>query len=283
MKRVIITGDDFGHSRGVNKAVEEAHRRGVLGTASLMVGAAAAQDAVDRARELPSLHVGLHIVLVNGSPVLPPHTLPDLVGPTGEFSPHLFRAGVSFFFSARVRLQLEREIRAQFESYRKSGLLLDHVNCHNHMHLHPTVGNLILKVGREYGLEAMRYPYEPVLPSWRASRRAVGGKIVSWLLLWPWLDLLKRRMRRAKIKGNHFIFGLHDSGKMTLGLVLGFLRHLPVGVTEIYFHPASGRCPEMESTLKTHGPQEEFETLTDPAFRQALRASDIQTISFSDL
>ncbi len=196
MKKLIVTGDDFGLSLAVNEAVEEAHRRGVLSTASLMVGARAVRDAVDRARRLPSLRVGLHLVLVDGAPISPPEAIPDLVDPRGEFSPHLFRAGFNFFFRPGVRKQLEREIRAQFQAFRNTGLPLDHVNCHNHMHLHPTIGGLILKVGREYGLRAMRYPYEPVLPSWRASRKALGRKWVSWLFLWPWLALLKNQLRR---------------------------------------------------------------------------------------
>ena len=174
MKRLIVTADDFGLCLAVNEAVEEAHRRGILSAASLMVGARAARDAADRARRLPSLRVGLHVVVVDGPPISPPHTVPDLVDPRGEFSSHLFRAGIKFFFRPRVRRQLEREIRAQFQAFRDMGLALDHVNCHNHMHLHPTIGRIILEVGREYGLRAMRYPYEPVLPSWRASRKALG-------------------------------------------------------------------------------------------------------------
>ena len=127
-------------------------------------GASGTGDAVDRAGRLPSLRVGLHLVLVNGTPISRPQAVPDLVDQRGRFSPHLFRAGINFFFSSGVRQQLEREIRAQFQAFWGTGLPLDHVNCHNHMHLHPTIGGLILKVGREYGLRAVRYPYEPVLP-----------------------------------------------------------------------------------------------------------------------
>jgi hopanoid biosynthesis associated protein HpnK len=283
VKKLIVTADDFGLSLAVNEAIEEAHRRGVLSTASLMVGARAVRDAVDRAGRLPSLRVGLHLVLVNGAPISPPQAIPDLVDRRGQFSPHLFRAGINFFFSPGVRKQLEKEIRAQFQAFRSTGLSLDHVNCHNHMHLHPTIGGLILKVGQEFGLKAVRYPYEPVLPSWRASQNGFGRKWVSWLFLWPWLALLRNQLKRARVRSNQFVFGMNDSGNMNLDLVLGFVKNLPPGVTEIYFHPSSRHDPELERAVKNYRYQEEFATLTSPALRQALLASDIQCISFGDL
>ena len=100
---VIITADDFGLDVAVNQAVEQAHCQGILTAASLMVGAPAAADAVERARRLPALRVGLHVVLVQGRPVLPPEQVPDLVGETGELSDRLVRAGFSWFFRPRVR------------------------------------------------------------------------------------------------------------------------------------------------------------------------------------
>lgn len=283
MKKIIVTGDDFGFSLPVNEAIEEAHCRGVLTTASLMIGARAARDAVDRAGRLPSLRVGLHLVLVNGTPISPPQAIPDLVDLGGRFSPHLFKAGIKFFFRPRVRQQLEKEIRAQFQAFGSTGLPLDHVNCHNHMHLHPTIGGLVLKVGREFGLRAVRYPYEPVFPSWRASQKGFGRKWMSWLFLWPWLALLRRQLRHARVRSNQFIFGMNDSGDMNLDLVIGFLRNLPPGITEIYFHPASRHDPELDRAAANYRYQEEFATLTSPALRQALQTSGIQCISFSDL
>lgn len=281
MRKLILTGDDFGLSTAVNEAIEEAHRRGTLTTASLMVGAATAEDAVDRARRLPSLRVGLHLVLVDGTPLSAPHTIPSLVNATGEFSSHLVRAGFAFFLKTGVRQQLEGEIRAQFQAFRNTGLTLDHVNCHHHLQLHPTIGRLMLKVGRDYGLRAVRYPYEPVLPSWRASRQGFGSKLLSLLMLLPWLALLKRRLRKARVRSNDFVFGMHDRGSMKTELVLHILKHLPPGVTELYFHPASCHNPECDRVMRSN--QEEFETLMSPALLEALLASGIQRIGFSEV
>jgi len=141
----------------------------------------------------------------------------------------------------------------------------------------------MLKVGREYGLRAVRYPYEPVFPSWRASQQNLGQKLLSLLFLLPWLYLLKKQLRQARVRSNHFIFGMNDSGNMHLNLVLRFLQHLPSGVTEIYFHPASHSFPGTGQVVSNYHCEEELATLTSSAFKEALRNSDIQCIVFSDL
>ncbi len=268
---------------GVNEAIEEAHCRGILTAASLMMGERATEDAVERARRLPSLRVGLHLVLVDGSPVLPVDAIPDLLEGQGIFSHSLVRAGIRFFFSRRVKRQLEAEIRAQFLAYRRTGLSLDHVNAHHHMHLHPTVFGLLLKVGREYGLRAVRLPFEPLLPSWRASRKVLVRKSAMWLFLLPWVRLLKIRLRRAKLSSNDFIFGLYDDGRLHQELVIRLLRNLPKGVTEIYFHPAKEPTPPDQRPSKGGQRQKEFGVLTSPVLREALQSSGIHTTAFSDL
>jgi len=283
VRKLIVTGDDFGLAVPVNEAIEEAHRRGILTTASLMIGGAAARDAVERAKRLPSLKVGLHLVLVDGRPVLPSREIPDLVDGRGEFSTRLVGAGLNFFFRPGVRRQLEAEIRAQFLAFQETGLLLDHVNAHNHMHLHPTVLGLILKVGREFGLRAMRVPYEPVFPSWRASRRGLVSKLAGWMLLYPWIQILKVRLRRAGIRCNDFVFGLNDSGHLHQDIFLRLLSYVPQGVTEIYCHPATRRCAELDRTMPDYEHEQEFKALVSPAVREAIAASGFQRIAFSEL
>jgi len=283
VRRVIFNGDDFGLAVPVNEAIVEAHRTGVLTTASLMIGAPAAADAVERARKVPSLRVGLHIVLVEGRAVLPPQTIPDLVNSRGEFSDHPVRAGLRYALRPRIRRQLEAEIRAQFEAFRMTGLALDHVDSHNHLHLHPRILNLILQVGREYGLAAVRFPREPALPSWRAARTLLIARLSWSAFLAPMLWWLKRRLRRSRVRSNDFILGMTDTGAMTADLVARFLERLPDGVTEIYFHPATRRCPEIDRTMPGYRHVEEFQALTGTRLQEVIRSAGIQRIAFGDL
>jgi chitin disaccharide deacetylase len=283
MKKVIVTGDDFGLAVPVNEAIEEAHERGILTTASLMVGGEAAADAVRRAQQLPSLRVGLHLVLVEGQSILPPARIPDLVDSQGQFQAHLFRAGVNYFFRPGVRRQIESEIRAQFDAFGDTGLSLDHVNAHNHFHLHPTVFNLLLKVGRDYGLKSVRFPNEPPVVSWRCSKKGLGSKLANHLFLAPWMCLMKKRLLNAHLRFNDFIFGMANSGAMTMDLVLQFLGYLPEGVTEIYFHPSKRRCPQIDRTMPDYRHEEEFDALVSTRLREEFQTLSIQRIAFSDL
>jgi len=161
MKRVVITADDFGLSEAVNEGIEQAHRDGILTSASLMMGGPAVEDAVRRARRLPRLRVGLHLVVIEGPAVLPRRRIPDLVDDAGWFPSDQLALGVRYFFRLGIRRQLAAEIRAQFGAFAATGLALDHADAHKHMHLHPTVGAMMLAIGREFRLRAVRVPLEP--------------------------------------------------------------------------------------------------------------------------
>ena len=162
MKRLIVTADDFGAAREVNEAVEAAHRGGILTAASLMVAAPAARTRLPARGACPRLRVGLHVVLVEGRPVLPASAVPHLVDDSGDVSHPTWRpSGPSSPFSKRARRELAAEITAQFEAFRATGLALDHCNAHKHFHLHPVIGGLIAAIGARFGLRAARVPFEP--------------------------------------------------------------------------------------------------------------------------
>jgi predicted glycoside hydrolase/deacetylase ChbG (UPF0249 family) len=137
-----------------------------------------------------------------------------------------------FVISRKVRAQLAAEIRAQFEAFAATGLLLDHVNAHKHFHLHPLILEMISRIGSEFGLTAVRVPQEPF---WYA--RLAGASAGAAFLL-PWLSLMRARLRARGITVNDQVFGLAASGRLDIQQVLDILARLPPGVTEIYLHPA---------------------------------------------
>src|SRR5271166_352732 len=116
MQRVFFTADDFGLTTSVNEAIERAHRAGILHAASLMVAGSAAADAVRRARSLPDLRVGLHLVVIEGPAVLPPIEIPNLVNAQGWFPSDQLRLGINYAVRPHIRRQLAAEVRAQFRS-----------------------------------------------------------------------------------------------------------------------------------------------------------------------
>jgi len=283
VRQLIVTADDFGLAPAVNRAVEEAHRRGILSAASLMVTAPAAADAIERARHLPRLGVGLHLVLVDGRPALPPEEIPDLVGPDGRFPTNVATAGINIFCRPRTRMQLEREIRAQLELFRNSGLVLDHVNAHHHFHVHPTIAATLVRLAPEYGIKAVRVPSERPIESWRVAGDRLVRRLAGWLAHSPWVSSLRRRLDRAGIRFNDCVLGLSDTGDMRAERVARYLANLPEGVSELYVHAATDRWSGPEAWPQSYACRGEFEALVDEQVITTLQRIGVRPIAFAAL
>jgi len=276
LRRLIVTADDFGASLEVNDAVEAAHRNGILTAASLMVAGTSAADAVARARRMPSLRVGLHLVLVEGRPVLPPAAVSHLVDADGAFRSDMAALGTLIACSAEARRELAAEITAQFEAFQATGLPLDHCNAHKHFHLHPVIGALLMRIGAHFGLRATRVPLEPADVLRRLepeSPRAPG------LLMAPWAALLRRRVRAAGLIAADRVFGLQWSGRMTTGRLSGLIRALPEGLSEIYLHPATG---PYAGSAPDYLYREELAALLSSEAAAACRDAAVQLGGFQD-
>ncbi|CAG4903896.1 unnamed protein product [Acidocella sp. C78] len=254
---VVFSADDFGLTETVNEAVERAHREGVLGQASLMVAAPAAPDAVARAKRLPDLRVGLHLVLVEGASVLGHAALPNITGADGRFGSDQVARGFRYFVSPAARRELAAEIRAQFEAFAATGLPLHHADSHKHMHMHPTVAALMIRIGREFGLTRIRVPAEP--PAVLAACGERPGLAAH--ALHAWSRVLRAQARRAGLASPDQVLGLRHSGHMTLERVRAYLDALPPGSTEIYFHPATRQCAALARLMPDYEHVAEFDAL----------------------
>ena len=276
---LIVTADDFGLHEALNEAVYRAADDGVLSSASLMVAAPATADAVRRARELPQLRVGLHLVLADGWPTSPPSQVPDLIDANGRLGTRLFSEGLRSFLLPRVRRQLAAEIRAQFEAFARTGLFLDHVNAHKHLHLHPTLLDMIVRIGRDFGLCTMRLPHEPL---WFAVRGGGAAAVAGAALLRPWTFMMRRRLRAAGIACNDQVFGISRSGAMDEATLLEILRRLPLGVSEIYLHPAVPAHRPLAAAMRSYRHTDELAALLSARVRAAVGRSQAACGGFRD-
>jgi hopanoid biosynthesis associated protein HpnK len=276
VKHLIVTADDFGAAEAVNDAVQRCHETGILTAASLMVSGAASADAVRRAKALPRLRVGLHLVLVDGKPVLPVADVPDLVDAKGSFRTDMARAGAAMFFRPKVRRQLEDEIEAQFAAFAATGLTLDHVNAHKHFHLHPTIAALIVRIGKYHGARGARVPLEPQHVLRQIEQHGASARVA---LTAPFARALRGRFKRAGIAAPDQVFGLAWSGNMNATRLAGLITHLPEGLSEIYMHPATGDYPGCAPGYEYRA---EMAALTDPRMAALIQAGDIRLGGFGD-
>jgi hopanoid biosynthesis associated protein HpnK len=282
-RHLIVTADDFGLDLAINEAVERAYSEGALTAASLMVGQPAARDAVERARRLPGLRVGLHVTLTGAHPVLPPQRIPDLVDSSGRLPSDLAALGWRLAASAAVRQQAEQEIRAQFQAFADTGLKLDHANAHQHFHMHPFVLGRMLAIGRGFGLRAVRVPFEPL---WLA--RAVpasaphAGRLagLGWAIGTGWM---RRRIRRAGLLCNDYLFGLRCTGRLDASAMCRAIDEMRPGVVELYLHPATRDGPPERAAGVGARAVQEFEALISSPTRAHLRALSASLGGYMDI
>lgn len=271
IRRLIVNADDFGLSPSVNAAVIRAHREGILTSASLMVNEPGCGEAVRLARENPRLGVGLHLTLLMGHSALPPETIPGLVNVRGEFSNNPVGAGMAYFFKRSLREQLRAEIHAQFNKFRSTGLLLDHVNGHLHIHLHPVVFKILMEDAERLGIRHLRLTRDCL----SRSRRMAGGRLfyrVSHAAIYEWLSGRAREpLRQRGIKHAKITFGLLQDSQVDEAYVLKLLPELPPGDSELYSHPSRDKF------------KHEFEALVSPRVKEGIERLGIQLIRYQDL
>jgi len=243
-----------------------------------MVGAPAATGAIKRAQALPNLRVGLHVVLVDGEALSERHEIPDLLDRRGRLRNDLATLGAQIALSPTLRRQVEIEISAQFETYRATGLALDHVNAHRHFHLHPVVADSVMRIGKQYGMRGLRVPVEPwrIIAEIEPHTQRQLGRITA-----PWAKWLRRSVRRAGLKTADAVFGLAWSGAMTQSRLAALLRRLPPGAVEIYLHPAT--TSDFAGAAPGYRYSEEFAALRDPDCIAAARGSGYALGGYADI
>jgi chitin disaccharide deacetylase len=278
IRKLIVTADDFGLSHEVNAAVARAHREGILTATSLMAAGAARDEAAAIARDNPTLDVGLHATVCMGRSVLPPDRLRGIVDARGNFAGNPAGAGMRYYFNRSLRAPLRDELRAQIEFHLKVIGRLDHIDGHLNFHVHPVIADALIDLCREYHVPCMRLPREPVFTTLALARDNAARKLLEAAIF----HMLSRRTRRLMaangIMTTDQLFGLHQSGHLGEGFVIGVINRLPAGLTEFYFHPAEG-----SEAYPSTATQNDFALLINPKVREAIAARAIKLTNFAEL
>lgn len=277
---LIFTADDFGRDEAINRAILRAHRDGVLTSASLMVAGEAFEHAVALAKSTPTLAVGLHVVTVDGPSVLGHAALPHITDAAGRFPADPYGLGVRYQFSAVARAELAREMEAQFERFAATGLPLAHADGHYHMHMHPAVFPIFLRLAETYGAAGFRLPNDDLglALTYDASRRPIK---TLWHLYYAALRQWGRAHAAAScLARTDRVYGLYQTGRLSESYLLHLLDRIPanVRVAEIYGHPSERDLGE------PGGPNPgDLAALLSPHVRERVQHIGARLISYRDL
>src|SRR5579862_986516 len=262
-RRLIVNADDFGRSSSINEAIIRAHREGILTTASLMVNEPACSEAVVLAKQNPRLGVGLHLTLLCGHSALPREKIPGLVNARNEFTSNPPGAGWRYFFHRSLRQQLCDELHAQFDRFRATGLPLDHVNGHLHLHLHPVVFSILMEDATVLGITNVRLTFDPFWLNLRLEPGNLTYRAVHAVIFHLLAARARPMLKRHGFKHTDRVFGLLQNARVDENYVFRLVSHLPGGDSELYSHPSLDDF------------KNEFEALVSPRVKQLIEAQGI--------
>ena len=274
--RLIVNADDFGLSEGVNRAVIEAHERGIVTSTSIMAGGAAFEHAVDLASRCPSLDVGVHLTLTELRPVA--DSVPSLVDADGQFAPHATELTKRCLRGAIALADVHKELDAQIRRARDNGVRPSHFDGHQHVHVLPGIARVVAQLARDHGVRAVRVPTEPprgYMLKDLGNLKRLAEQIA--LGLFGSLSPLRHLRRVDRFVGFYFGGRLNEQNLRTV------LERLPAGKTvELMCHPGSDD-PESRYGEWHYAWAAETAALTSPRIRELIGARGVRLIGYRDL
>jgi chitin disaccharide deacetylase len=286
LRRLIINADDFGFTAGVNRAIVEAHSRGIVTSSTLMANGTAFADAVELAQSVPRLSVGCHVVLIDGEPVLAARQLPSL---TREGR---FRDGLKTFAARALAARMDdeevfAEATAQIRRIQSAGIRVAHFDTHKHTHLFPRILRPVLRAAKACGVAAVRNPFGPRLPM-RSSELLQRPNLWTRYAQLRVLGAFARKFRAA-VEQEGFAttdgtLGIEVTGTLDESLFHAIADSMPDGTWEFVCHPGYNDADLQKANTRLRASREmELRVLTLPGARGILEERGIQLMSYIDL
>jgi hopanoid biosynthesis associated protein HpnK len=290
VRRLIVNADDFGFTAGVNRAIVEAHTRGIVTSSTLMANGRAFEDAVKLAKTIPTLGIGCHVVLIDGEPVLDSERLPTLT--TTRYHTHEFRNGIKSFAARALAgnfnaAAIEAEATAQIRKIQSAGIAVSHVDTHKHTHLFPAVLRPLLRAARACGVQAIRNPFGPRRPLRSADLLARPSLWTRYAEV-KVLRALAGKFRSAVCKEGFATpdgtLGVVVTGALDEQLFRSIAAIIPDGTWEFVCHPGYNDADLKSANTRLRDSREtELRVLTMPEVRELLSNSGIELISYREL
>lgn len=287
MKQLIVNADDFGLTEGVNRGIIHAHLRGIVSSTTLMANGLAFESAVSKSKLATGLGVGVHLNLTEGTPISRPSSIPTLVDARNRLhlSPLRLWAGVA---AGRVHVSdIETELRAQIMKVVRAGVRPTHLDGHKHIHVVPSVSDVVIRLALEFGIPAVRCPLEDdPHPAGLFENRAAQISIIKQYFVGRGVSRLARSLRkkltRARLAFPRHFYGLSQTGFLDARGVEEILERLPMGTSELMCHPGY-----LDTALERSGTrlviQRETEVHALGAAREVVFASAIELCTYREL
>ncbi len=271
MKALIVNADDLGLHSGINAGILRGHREGIVTSASLSTNGAAFEDALRVLKEADELGVGVHLTLVGENALSPPARTPTLA-PDGRL-PGYFTELFRRLLLGQIRTaEIEAEVEAQVARARDAGVRVSHLDSHQHVHLHPSVLPIVVRVARRFGIGAVR-----------AAPRVWPLRGLRPALLLLFARRAARRLRQASFATPDTVVGTAETGQLDETGLLRLIGRLPVGTSELICHPGSAERSIAADYQWGFRWERETEALTSPRVREALEREGIRLVSYADL
>jgi hopanoid biosynthesis associated protein HpnK len=286
VRRLIVNADDFGFTSGVNRAIVEAHSRGVVTSSTLMANGSAFAEAVQLARTVPKLSVGCHVVLTDGVPVLDTAQLPSLTA-----NSH-FRDGMRSFAARAITGRMDAneitvETTAQIRKLQSAGIAVSHVDTHKHTHLFPKILHPLLSAAAACGVRAVRNPFGPHLPlqsSHLLTRPGLWRRYAELRVLGRFAAKFREAVDREGFTTPDGTLGIVVTGALDETLFYAIARSIPEGTWEFVCHPGYNDADLQAGKTRLRQSREiELRVLTLPAAREVLAQQGIELISYREL
>jgi len=290
VRRLIVNADDFGFTAGVNRAIVEAHTRGIVTSSTLMANARAFADAIVSAKTVPRLSVGCHIVLIDGEPILDAKQIPSIA--SASSGRVRFRQGLKSFATRALagRLdagEIESEATAQIRKLQAAGVNVSHVDTHKHTHLFPSVLRPLLRAARACGVRAIRNPFGPRQPlrsSELLKRPGLWTRYAEVRILRMLAARFRDAANRAGLTTPDGTLGIVVTGALDEKLFRAVAAIIPEGTWEFVCHPGYNDDDlKLASTRLRESRETELRVLTMPEARSLLLNQGISLISYHEL
>jgi chitin disaccharide deacetylase len=290
VRRLIVNADDFGFTPGVNRAIVEAHTRGIVTSSTLMATGRAFEDAVHLAKNAPRLSVGCHVVLIDGEPVLDAELLPSLTAKSSGGS--RFRDGLKSFAARALtgRLnqdEIEAEVSAQIRKLQSAGVNVSHIDTHKHTHLFPAVMRPLLRAARTCGVYAVRNPFGPRKPlksSELLTRPSLWTRYAEVRIFRTLAARFRSAAQREGLATPDGTFGIVVTGSLDEKLFRAIAALIPEGTWEFVCHPGYNDDDLQSANTRLRQSREtELHVLTMPEAREFLLRQGITLISYREL